>query len=514
MKQFGGSGAKAAGNFVAADAVGNVYSLGTFSGTVDFNPGSGAFPMGALGPKTIYLSKLDSSGNYLWVLEIGPSDFATMTVDKHGNTYVATNTSFATYIYKIDPAGNTLWNKVFEGGNACWTQAIAVDSSNNILTSGTILGKNIDFDPDTSKYFLSGANDPGNGNAPLYTAFLCKLDSNGKFVFATLPGGTYAQVIVNSVNEIIVTGTYYSYIGYYESLYITKYGPSGSQVWSKGISNPNSHINTYSCTSDRANNICIVGNFDGTLSIDSFVVTTTYSGSSFVLKLDPNGNPNWLKKMDVILLDPRLMDESPQIIRTDTSKNIYISSSFQGFVDFDPSSQTQFLYSAQSSGFILRLDPLGNFDWVKQVGQGSSFALNSLAFDRFGNLFTTGSFAGTVDFDPDYGVSNLSVIGSYDAFVHKLSKSQLVTSIKTQSPDDKALHIFPNPTAGIAYVQSDQLLVNGVCKLLDVNGRVLLENKNLSGLRFQLDISQQASGLYILEISDPNVIHRIKLVKE
>ncbi len=58
--------------------------------------------------------------------------------------------------------------------------------------------------------------------------------------------------------------------------------------------------------------------------------------------------------------------------------------------------------------------------WVKQMGGSSSDNGTAMAMDASGNVYTTGFFSQTVDFDPSDGTFNLTSNGEYDVFVTKL----------------------------------------------------------------------------------------------
>ncbi|MCH8317721.1 MAG: SBBP repeat-containing protein, partial [Bacteroidetes bacterium] len=73
-KQFGGASIDD-GVSITVDASGNVYTTGSFEGTADFDPGAATFNMTSAGNWDIFLSKLDSSGNFLWAKKIGSNVF-------------------------------------------------------------------------------------------------------------------------------------------------------------------------------------------------------------------------------------------------------------------------------------------------------------------------------------------------------------------------------------------------------------------------------------------------------
>jgi pimeloyl-ACP methyl ester carboxylesterase len=86
-------------------------------------------------------------------------------------------------------------------------------------------------------------------------------------------------------------------------------------------------------------------------------------------------------------------------IALDTAGNVYTTGYFSGTVDFDPGAGAHPLSSTGNSVFILKLDTSGAFVWAKSVGRATA---SSVAVDASGNVYTTGSFSGcaAVDFDP------------------------------------------------------------------------------------------------------------------
>ncbi len=87
-------------------------------------------------------------------------------------------------------------------------------------------------------------------------------------------------------------------------------------------------------------------------------------------------------------------------IAIDGSGNIYTTGFFQGTVDFDPGPDVFNLSTARSGLFICKLDTLGNFVWAKAFTGTYSCQGNAIALDSSGNIYLTGSFEGTIDFDP------------------------------------------------------------------------------------------------------------------
>jgi hypothetical protein len=59
---------------IAADASGNVFACGHFSGTSDFDPGAASAILISNGSDDAYVLKLDVIGNFVWVVKLGGTD--------------------------------------------------------------------------------------------------------------------------------------------------------------------------------------------------------------------------------------------------------------------------------------------------------------------------------------------------------------------------------------------------------------------------------------------------------
>ncbi|MFZ5553604.1 MAG: SBBP repeat-containing protein [Bacteroidota bacterium] len=107
-------------------------------------------------------------------------------------------------------------------------------------------------------------------------------------------------------------------------------------------------------------------------------------------------------------------------ILTDASGNVFIVGDLNLTDDFDPGPGIANLTSqGESDIFMAKYDSNGNYIWAKSMGSDTSDGLNELAIDNAGNLYITGTFIDTIDFDPGTGIANLISIGNPDFFLAK-----------------------------------------------------------------------------------------------
>ena len=380
------------GYSITVDASGNVYTTGVFQGTVDFDPGAGTNNLTSAGGQDVFVQKLDAAGNFLWAKSFGgisTDEGRSITIDASGNVYTTGHFQGAVdfdpgagtnnltsagnvdvFVQKLDASGNFLWAKSFGGTTNDFGLSITVDASGNVYTTGSFYGT-ADFDPGTGFFNLTtiGSQD----------VFVQKLDASGNFLWAKSFGGT--------TNDF-------------------------------GLS----------ITVDASGNVYTTGSFYGTADFDPgtgfFNLTTIGSQDVFVQKLDASGNFLWAKSFGGSSTDYGYS------ITVDASGNVYATGNFQGTVDFDPGAGTNNLTSAGSYDvFVQKLDASGNFLWAKSFGGSSTDYGYSITVDASGNVYTTGYFKGTADFDPGAGTNNHTSAGSQDVFVHKMSQCSPVAPI-------------------------------------------------------------------------------------
>ena len=203
-KSMGGAGSDF-GSAIAVDSSGNVHTTGAFGDrlnpTADFDPGPDTLNLTSNGRSDVFVSKLDSNGDFLWAKSIGGTDHDSgygIAVDSGGNvhttgafrdtvdfepgpgTFSLTSSVGDVFVSKLDSNGDFLWAKSMGGTSLDQGNSIAVDSGGNVYTTGFFRGT-VDFDPGPGTFNLTGS-----GAAKF---FVSKLDSKGNFLWAKSIGG-------------------------------------------------------------------------------------------------------------------------------------------------------------------------------------------------------------------------------------------------------------------------------------------------------------------------------------
>ena len=127
---------------------------------------------------------------------------------------------------------------------------------------------------------------------------------------------------------------------------------------------------------------------------------------------------------------PILGQATGWIVKADASGNIYLAGTYQdparvGFFQFANNLFPVAL--GEKNICVFKLSPTGNLTWgkiIRGVKTTNKLQPSDLSIDSGGNVYLTGLFAGTVDFDPGVNISNLtSLLAGRDPFLLKLASN-------------------------------------------------------------------------------------------
>ena len=267
---------------------------------------------------------------------------------------------------------------------------------------------------------------------------ICNITFGQAFDWVKQLGGTSfdagRSVVVDKNNNVITTG-YFAGISDFDpgpnvfnlnggsgSTFISKLDSNGNFIWAKVFRAVTVANEGHSITADTNNNIYVTGNFEG---------TTDFNPGSGVFNITstPGGTDVYVCKLNAngnfvwAKSFTGIADDRGEAIHVDNNGNVYSTGQFGGTADFNPGSGT---YNLTANGnlniFISKLDNNGNFLWARRFGSvGADNNGVGIKTDVTGNVYTTGFFEGVVDFDPGSSVFNLSSNGLTDIFVIKLN---------------------------------------------------------------------------------------------
>jgi hypothetical protein len=436
---------------VVTDAAGNVYTVGYFSGTVDFDPSGVTQNLVSAGAQDIFVSKLNATGALVWVLRFGAAnnDVANgIALDPSGNILITgwfnsivdfdpgagvvtlNNTSGSDiYVLKLTANGNFVWVKQF-GGNVenQVGNKITTDAAGNVYSTGQSKAV-IDFDPGPGTANLGVA-----GTSPSF--YVSKLDVNGNYVWAKVMGtsGSLAyglDIEVSSVGEVYTCGYFggtidfdpgagtYSQTSSTNNGFVHKLDVNGNYVWAKTVGGAsNNSFNSIVLAQDK---IFVAGYFANTGDFDpgTSVVNMTADGGADVLveSFDFNGNYVWVKKLG------GAAEDWAYSISADGYGGIYTTGFFTASGDFDPGAGAATLSAVGLRDvFISKLDFYGNYHWAQQIGGTATDQGYGIHVGQTGSVHTTGYYGATGDFDHTAGISTLTNAGSNDVFTQKMSQ--------------------------------------------------------------------------------------------
>ena len=429
---------------VAVDSSGSTYITGFFWENATFGP----FELISNGDCDIYIAKLDAAGNWQWAQQAGGADYDEsydICIDSSGDILITGTFKGAVdfggttlssvgdkdvFVAKLDAAGNWQWAVQAGGSISDLSYAICSDSTDNIYITGL---------------FMQTANFGSNmltsyGGADI---FIAKLDSSGSWLWAQNAGSTSNDygygVAVDGNNNPYVTGYFY-YDAYFGStmltsngradVFITKLDSSGSWLWAQKGGGTFTDI-SYDIAVDNQGNAYITGKFYEDAQFGSINLTGQGFYDAFIAKTDSSGTWQWVRH------GGSNNSDIGSSIQLDSNGNQYILGQFTYNATFGPET---FRSHGETDMFIAMITPSGGWQWVLQTGGQNEECGYGIAVDDQSNIYITGIFYQTTYFDN----INLSSFGEYDVFIAKS------TGIN-QPPDTPTITGPAEGTAGETY---------------------------------------------------------------
>ena len=307
---------------------------------------------------------------------------------------------------------------------------ITSDSEGNIYSTG-YFDAYVDFDPGPDELILQPA-----GSMDIY---LQKLDPNGNlhwaFGFGSWEYDAGLSLCIDEEDNIYLAGrfngsidfdpgeeTFYLNSNGESDAYIIKMNPNGNLLWAKSFGSETGYECCNGICVDNEGNILSTGYFRDTVDFDPG--TTVYNLSSvgfndaFILKLDSEGNFIWVKNIGGTSWDKGTS------IYSDPQGNIYTTGQFKGTMDVElVSSQITLTSSGDRDVYIVKQNSIGDFQFAVSMGGVEEDLSYSIIVDDNENVYSSGYFQETADFDPGVGVENFTSNGGMDFYIQKLDPS-------------------------------------------------------------------------------------------
>ncbi len=548
---------------IAVDNQGDIYSIGSFKGTVDLDPGPDQYNITSVnGTVDNFVQKLDSEGKFIWGFGYGGEGFDAsggtedVAVDEDGNVYIlgdyglsvdfdpgpehfvmTSNGNSDVFLLKLDRDGNFVWARSIGGPNKDGVGGIAIDSKHRIYISGHFK-TTTDFDPGEDEFIIvsQGKRD----------IFLEQLDSMGHMNWVRTLGGIendYAQEIsIDSFDNVYLSGGFYADIiggAWMDSIALINAGQSdylllkvdsnGTFQWVKNFGGRGTDV-CYQMDITADNEVNLVGSFQFEVDFNPGsgepVDTSHGMYDAYLQRFSPEGDV-----LKTNTFGGKMNDFLTSVIN-DHFGNTYVYGAFSDTFLIRQDKDT-FVFSSQGNldMFMEKIGPSGQIHWMHTLGgKNLDGILEYNALDRAGNLIIAAIFQDTIDVDPDpineAIIENPSEIGgcifkysqcSFDTTLsiehHTLTSNSRLTSYQWLDCDNDFRKIPGAVQRSYTAVKNGQYAVeisNGYCKdtsqcgsiisvsttpSADSKGFILYPNPNKGS--FSIEFERKQSNIHI-----------------
>ena len=351
---------------------GDVYITGGFTGTVNFNSWGAGYPMTSAGNTDIFVSKLNTNGDFVWAQRIGDmgADSATqISLDTLGHIYLTGNFSGSVdfdpgpsisllnagtdFILKLDTSGNYVWAKELSFIPAPlipptpYGIVLSAVSKNGYLYCIGRAGQSIDLNPGIG---VNNTPYPDNN-------FILQLDPNGSFINSSstdislwYPPNNIG-IAVDNQNNLIYSQSDGSGNGNTHTTRLYKLNSSLSPIAFTNFSSTGTgaaFCSIHDIDIDMQNNIYVTGYFNKHITIGS---GNYYSGygqvdvtdwgdydASFLVRLNPTLQVEWTRiysKFNITTIMWAFAGCYGKSLAVGNNGCVYSTGTFYGYVNFN-----------------------------------------------------------------------------------------------------------------------------------------------------------------------------------
>ncbi len=536
-----GNPSSVSGFAVAVDDAGNVYAGGSFSQSLEMDPGTGSFIISSNGNTDGFLAKYSSSGDLIWAKAIGGADndyIQAIDVDTTGNVYVTGSfrgsvdfggsvlTSAGDddiFAVKYDTDGQHIWSKRHGGTGNDEGRSIRVDKSGNVALCGAF---NDTMDMGTGTLVASNAYS---------SAYVALLNNNGNTLWAYGFGNTgfgfdrAVGVAYDDAGNIYATGsfsgtnvnvapapdTFLLHSNGSADFFNIKYNAAGEFQWAFNIGGTTGDV-SFAMDATPAGDFYITGYTNAsTIDVDPGADTVLLSGvisnhvqDILVAKYNTDGEYQWGFRIG------KQANDIGRGIKVDAQGNVFVCGLTGGEdVDFDPGIGTHLLsgdIGTLNATFLAHYTSNGEFvDAFTLDGIGYA---NALAVSDDGKVWITGIYNEPgIDLDPGAGSFMLNNAGSSDCFLSGYNYPYLVG---VSERNENTFHFHPNPASNHLRLDFGKIYPEVTLEIHNISGQ-LIERKNLQSVQqYDLNVSQWSEGVYFISVISEEGVANGKFVKQ
>ncbi|CAN5623956.1 Ig-like domain-containing protein [soil metagenome] len=516
LAKIGGSPSTDYGYGMCLDNAGNMYVAGCYKSNAAFDNVN----VTSLGDFDIFIAKYNAAGALLWFKSAGSSakdEADRIFLGPDGNIYVAgTFQSFChwdnisihaqgseagedIFLAKLDTDGNYLWVKSYGGLSQDFISDMDVNN-NSIFMSGYYYGT-----------FLAPGGISLPPGTPSTGKFVMKLDLEGVPVWAKNTGGnTWISV---SDNDYYIAGLISGTVNFDGTeltsngptdLFLARYDLNGNKVWLKQFGGSGSE-NMRSVKYDKTTgSIYWAGSFQNTMIMGTNTLTSAGQHDIFISKFDLSGNNLWAKSV------PGSGFDIANATATDNSGNVYVSGYFTETANFGGINVT-----SMGSGdlYIVKYNSNGDFQWVRTGGGAGQDNGMYLRTDNNSNIYLTGFFSGGAAF----GSLSLAGYGSADFILLKISTTTDITYHNSLVRSFSLYQNYPNPFNPQTNIKFD-LPESGFVslKVYDMKGKEvsILAGQNMRSGSYSVNFNAAglSSGIYFYKLSSGSFTETKKMI--